>query len=229
MTRNIALALTTALALAAGANASVTFQFADPSGGNQVTHVANGAGAGLGLLTYDTSANIDFFVDGSGEGLPSPSFLGAHLEINFVLGTGTVLGSGDIIIPVTGTFTIYQGTGMSRVDILTGTTLPSGAGAFFQIGSTQAILFSDPEGFAYTAGPALTPSLGGNTLLDPQEAVFTITDLTLAQGLTSILGPNGVVNSFTANTSFSGNAAIPTPGALALVGLGGLVAVRRRR
>ncbi len=228
MTRSIALALTTALTLAAAANASVTFQFADPTGGNQVTHVANGAGAGLGLMTYDTSANIDFFVDGSGSGLGSPSFLGAHLEINFVLGAGTVLGSGDIIIPVTGTFTIYQGSGMSRVDILTGTTLPSGSGAFFQVGSTQAILFSDPEGFAYTAGPALTPSLAGNSLVDPQEAVFTITDLNLTSAA-SLLGAGGVVNSFTANTSFSGNANIPTPGAMALVGLGGLVAVRRRR
>lgn len=228
MTRNIALALTTVLALAAGANASVTFQFADPTGGNQLTHVANGAGVGLGQMTYDTSANIDFFVDGSGQALPSPSFLGAHMEVNFVLGTGVVLPGGTIQIPVTGTFTIYQGQGMTRVDILTGTTLPSGTGAFFQVGSTQSILFSDTNGFSYTAGAALTPFLNGNSFVNPQEAVFTVTDLTLTTAA-SLLGANGVVNSFTANTSFSGNAAIPTPGAMALLGLGGIVAVRRRR
>ncbi|MBX9736815.1 MAG: hypothetical protein K2X32_07805 [Phycisphaerales bacterium] len=228
MTRSIALALTTALTLAAAANASVTFQFADPAGGSQLTNVANGGGAGLGLMTYDTSANIDFFVDGSGAGLLSPSFLGAHLEIAFTLGAGVVLPGGTIQIPVTGTFTVYQGTGMSRVNILTGTTLPSGSGAFFQVGSTQSILFSDPEGFAYTAGPALTPFLAGNSLIDPQEAVFTVTDLTLSSAA-SLLGAGGVVNSFTANTSFSGNANIPTPGAMALVGVGGLLAARRRR
>lgn len=223
----------TALAVLAGslfvgvssASASITFAFADPTPGTQFTNVANGGGPGVGQLTWDTSATIAFNVDGSLEGIGSTTFTNARMEANFNLGIGAVLPGGTIQIPATGTFTIYDFTGNVRTNILTGT----GAGALVQIGSTS-ISFSTATGFAYTAGPALLAWLPVGSAISPlDEAVFTLTGI-VVNGGASLLNPDGVVNSFVANSSFSGNTQlVPAPAAMAMLGLGGLVAARRRR
>ncbi len=226
MNRLLAVAVPALLVAAGTANTSIAFSFADPLPGTQFTNTQNGAGAGLGRLVWDSNAQLSFLVDGTAEGLGSITFGNARMEFDFVLQPGFLAPNGDTIIPVTGTFTIYDFTGMVRTDILTGTAT---GGAFLRSGGTSVILLSDPTGFVYTAGAALTAWLPPSVnLINPQEAVFTMTDLEVAGGL-PLLGAGGSVRSFVANSSFSGNSAIPTPGALALLGVGGLVATRRRR
>lgn len=227
MVRNIAIALLSVSTLAASAaNADIAFSFADPFAGTQFVHTQGGGGGNNGLLTYNQNAVITFNVDGSGEGLGSLQYTNARLETNLIFGLGTVT-PGGIVVPVTGTFTIYDFTGNVRTNLLTGTAT---AGAFFRTGNTSSILFSDASGFAYSAAGSLAAWLPvGTTLGNPQEAVFTITNLVVANGQ-SLLDNDGVVRSFTANSSYSGNAAlVPTPGAMAMLGLGGLAAARRRR
>ena len=70
----------------------------------------------------------------------------------------------------------------------------------------------------------------GRSPANPQEAVFTLTNILVAQGLALIDAQTKEFNSFSANSSFTGNTAvIPSSGSLALMGLGGLIAARRRR
>ncbi|CAN5832242.1 hypothetical protein BH11PLA1_BH11PLA1_01670 [soil metagenome] len=217
MIRTAAFGLT-ALALAASAaNASIAFSFADPVPGQQLSLTA-------GLLTYDTTAPINFIVDGTGEGYGSTNFANARLSASLVIGLATSLGGGDFVAPVTGTFTFTNAANGNTI-----LSAIAGAGAFVRISNTGSLLFSSDNGLSYIAGIELTSFLpAGVALVPAEEAVFTVTDLTVNNG-----GPQvvlGVVQDFTANTSYSGNSAvIPTPGAMALLGLGGVVAGRRRR
>lgn len=228
MARQIALLAGGVLAMASVANASIAFSFADPVPGRQVSNVQNGAGPGLGLLTYDTSANIVLLVDDNEfGGFGSLSFNTARLEVTLTLGAAVTLG-GVTLAPVSGTFTIYDFTGGVRTDILTGS---SQNGAFVRVTGTNAIQFSTADGFSYAAGPALAALLlpSGRSLAPAQEAVFTLTDIATVGG-GNFIGPGGVFRSFNANASFSGTSeTVPTPGAAALAGLAGLVALRRRR
>ncbi|MGQ0626755.1 MAG: MYXO-CTERM sorting domain-containing protein [Phycisphaerales bacterium] len=229
MVRQLALVAGGVLALASAANASIAFSFADPVPGRQVSNLQNGSGAGLGLLTYDTSAPIVFLVDDSDVGgSGATSFNNARLEVNLTLGAAITMG-GVTLAPVSGDFTIYDFTGNVRTDILRGQSM---SGAFVRVTGTNAIQFSTADGFSYTAGPALQAFLGAlRTLVADQEAVFTLTDIATVGG-GSFIGPGGVFRSFNANASFSGTSnveVVPTPGAAALAGLAGLVALRRRR
>jgi len=229
MVRQVALIAGSVLALASAANASIAFSFADPVPGRQVANLQNGAGPGLGLLTYDTGANIAFLVDDNElGGFGFTTFTNARLEVNLTLGAAVVMG-GITLAPVSGTFIIYDFTGNVRTDILNGSSM---AGAFVRVTGTNAIQFSTADGFSYSAGPALQALLGGLRILAPdQEAVFTLTDIATVGG-GNFIGPGGVFRSFNANASFSGTSnteIIPTPGAAALVGIAGLVAMRRRR
>ena len=122
-------------------------------------------------------------------------------------------------------------------DAITGADILRGdatSGAFLRVAGTGSLLLSSDNGFSYTFGSALQGVLNANgnfttAPYNPQEAVFTITDA-LASGGGSIIGAGGVVNSFTANASYSGNTAtVPGPGAAALIGVAGLMASRKRR
>ncbi|CAN5836432.1 hypothetical protein BH11PLA1_BH11PLA1_18560 [soil metagenome] len=232
MVRTIAL-LTSVVGLAASAaHADLAFSFADPVGGRQLTNTQNNAGgAGTGQLTYDQTAILAFLVDGSTEPLPfSFTFPNARMEMSVIIGTATVAG-GITSAPVllNSFFRIYDQT--------TGNTIIRGdatGGAFIRFGGTSSILLSDISGFAYTFGAGLQALLQpGRVATNPQEATFTVTDIstTRVQGIPApLVGPNGVISGFQANTSFSGNAAVvPTPGAMALLGIGGILAGRRRR
>lgn len=216
------LAVVGGLGAATAANAGVSFSFADPTGGRQMMNMAGLGPGGSGLLMYDQSAPLTLIVDGTGSGLGSTTF-NARLEMNLSLGQTSNVGN-LTIAPVTGSFTFYTLNGAIRQNILTGN---ASEGSYVRLGGTNSILFSAP-GLGYTPGPALAGFLGGQTLTPGFEGVFTVTDLDT--GGSSVIGANRFFNSFTANASFSGNAqVIPAPGALALLGLGGLVAARRRR
>ena len=220
------------LALAAAANAGLAFSFSDPVPGKQLTNVqGNQFGAGTGLMTYDQFATLSLFVDGSGEASPfTHMFSNARMEMSMAVYTGSTT-AGVFSAAVQGFFRIFDAT--SGLDIVRGDAT---AGAFLRVSGTSSLLLSSDSGFTYTFGAELNSLLsstgnGGQGPVDPQEAVFTITDATTSTGSTSIIGSGGVVKSFSANASYSGNvatAAVPAPGAFALIGLAGLVARRRR-
>ncbi len=218
------------VALAAIATAGLAFSFADPTPGKQLHNLqANQAGAGTGVMTYDTSAALSFLVDGSGEANPfTATWLNARMEMSMTVFTGTT-SAGVFNAPVTGFFRIY--------DASTGDTILRGdatGGAFLRFAGTSTILLSSDAGFAYTFGTALMNVLtftgnGGSSPFDPQEGSFSLTDAIALDG-GDLIGPGGVVKSFDANASYSGNTeTIPAPGALALLGAAGLVGARRRR
>ena len=221
-------AVLAAAAVVATAQASVSFSFADPVPGRQLHNVSNGAGAGVGALSYDTSAILTFLVDGSEEGFGAVTFTDAHMELSMSLGAATTLGT-VTVAPVSGSFTIYRMIGGEvRQNILTGT---ASAGSFVRISNTNSMLFSDPD-FVYSAGAALTAIMPeGMTFASPSEAVFTLTDVAVSgAGPASFIGPGGVFRNFDANASFTGNTAtIPAPGASVALALSGLAAARRRR
>ncbi len=211
-----------AAAAASPAMADLAFSFADPSPGRQLRHNA-------GAITYDTGTLISFIVDGSSEpNAFTTVFSVASLELNLTMGSSTTF-AGITTAPVSGNFIIRDTSDANPLTniILTGA---ADSGAFVRISGTNSILFSDETGFAYLPGPALLALLvPGRTIVNPQEAVFTVTGIqTPANAI--LVGQGGTISNFDANASFSGNATvIPTPGSMALVGLGGLAMIRRRR
>lgn len=226
------LSMAAPLALAAAANAGLAFSFSDPVPGRQLTNVqANQYGLGTGHMSYDQFATLSLFVDGSSESSPfTQMFSNARMEMSMAIYTGSTAG-GVFSAAVSGFFRIFDAT--SGEDIVRG---DASAGAFLRVAGTSSLLLSSDSGFTYTFGAALQNLLAssgnaGQGPIDPQEAVFTITDAITSSGSTSIIGPGGVVRSFTANASYSGNvdtAAVPAPGAAALIGLAGLISRRRR-
>ena len=219
------------LCLAAAANAGLAFSFSDPVPGRQLTNLqANQAGAGTGVMSYDQFAALTLFVDGSNAENPFDHiFSNARMEMSMTIYTGSTVG-GVFSAPVAGFFRIFDS--VTGADIVRGDAT---GGAFLRVSGTSSLLLSSDSGFSYTFGSALQSVLsatgnGGIAPLDPQEAVFTITDA-LASGGGSIIGAGGVVRSFSANASYSGNtetSAVPAPGAAALIGLAGVMSRRRR-
>lgn len=213
------------LCLAAGAaQASIAFSFADPSNGRQLTNIKDGVAPGISLMTYDQTAPLVFYVDGSEEALGNLTFGNARMELRFEMSPAVTIG-GVTTAPVAGFFRVFNAT--TGNDIVTG---QSGDGAFVRVAGTNSILFSSPDGFTYTAGSELASFLPlGSVLAAEQEAVFTLTDV-LVPGGGGIFAAGGVFKDFTANASFSGTTAlVPAPGAMALAGIGGLLVARRRR
>ena len=231
MTFRSACAAAVAVAAAcASANAGLSFSFADPVPGRQLTNLqANQAGAGTGVMSYDQFASLTLLVDGSDEANPFTAiFSNARMEMNMTVFAGTTVG-GIFSAPVSGFFRIFDSN--TGADILRG---DASGGAFLRYSNASSLQLSSDSGFAYTFGAALNATLAangnaGSTPIDPQDGVFTITDA-IAQGGGSIIGSGGVVKSFSANTSFSGTVAtaVPAPGAVALVGLAGMLSRRRR-
>lgn len=216
------------LASASAQAQHLAFSFADPVPGRQLTHTA--LGNGTGTLTYDTGVSLNLLIDATSLGFGSISLPDVRLQFNMTLGTATTAG-GVTLAPVAGDFLFYTLDDSNQpVPVLQGA---SQAGAFVRIGSTNSLLFSSDDGFVYTPGAMINAMLGSTRELAPlQEAVFTLTDVN-TNGAGAMIGPGGVFRSFTANSSFSGNSEvrqiIPTPGATALMLLGGAMAARRRR
>lgn len=211
--------------LAGVAAANVSFAFGDPVHGRQVTNsVVNNVSTNL---SYNSNFVLPFIIDGSELANPFRTTVDARVIMDLNVGTGLTV-AGIYQAPVTGNFRI--------VDAVSGELLlrgDAGNGTFVRIGNASSTLFSDSNGFAYTKGSALETILAANgnaglPVLNPQEGVFTMTQITTVGG-SPVIGSNGRLNPFTANASFSGNFAVPTPGAAALAGLGLIAAGRRRR
>lgn len=219
------LAAVSALALASGAAVgSISFSFADPPNGRQLTNIEDGIAPGVSLMFYDMATSLVLYVDGTDEGLGSLTFNDARMEMRFELSPAVSIGN-VLIAPVSGFFRLFNA--QTGNDIVTG---QSADGAYVRIAGTNSILFSTPDGFTYTAGPDLTSFLPPGVVPAPlQEAVFTLTDVLVNDG-GNMFGPGGVFRNFVANASYSGTTdLIPSPGALPLLGLGALVIGRRRR
>ncbi|CAG1008462.1 hypothetical protein PHYC_03569 [Phycisphaerales bacterium] len=224
MRKSVVIAALAGLGLAAAAQAGVAMSFADPIPGRQMHNQANGSGPGIGFLTYDMAAPIQFLFDGSEDGLPNHVFLNARMEMQMSIGAATTVG-GITTAPVSGFFKILDASSETPTEIITGI---ADAGTFVRISNTNSILFSDPN-FSYTPGAALLAVTGPISFIDPSEAVFTLTSV-VAEGGGSFINPDGTFRTFDANASFTGNTeSVPTPGALALSGLGALCLARRRR
>ena len=224
-------ALAAGLVLAAGtANAAISFSFADPGATSGEMRNTRNDSTG-GTVTYNMNAPLAFIVDLTQHGGGVTVFGDARLELNLTIGLATGVGPGTYSASVTGgSFRVYNN--VSGQDILLAavaggsivTYAPGGS-----LGSTTSL------GLTYTAGSELTTlinALGaGLSIGAPSDGVFTLTDINPVQNLVEDLGQGSYVyNNFAANASFSGTTAlIPTPGSLALLGLGGLVAGRRRR
>jgi hypothetical protein len=210
--------------LISAAQAGIAMSFADPIPGRQLHSEADGAGPGIALLTYDTAAALSLLFDGSEDGLPNHVFTNARMEMHLSLGAATTVG-GVTTAPVSGYFTILDGSGEAGSAILIGL---ASAGSFVRISGTNSILFSGPN-FAYVPGPALLALTGPLTLIDPCEAVFTLTSVN-SEGSGVFINPDGTFRTFDANASFTGSAeTVPSPGAVSLCVLGGVCLVRRRR
>jgi hypothetical protein len=223
MRTSVLLAAIAAGCVVGAAHAGISMSFADPVPGRQWHNQADGAGPGIGLMTYDTTAPITFLFDGTEESLGSHAFVNARMELSMSIGPAVTIG-GVTTAPVEGYFRIFDVSGMTPVDILQGI---ASAGTFVRISNTNSILFSDPN-FHYIVGPALSALVGPVTLIDPSEAVFTLTSVVAAGG-GHFINPDGTFRTFDANASFSGNAEVPAPGAIALAAIGGLLIARRRR
>lgn len=206
-------------ALAGAAQADLAFSFADPGLG--IRPVTNAGG----LISYNMAVPISFIVDGTSE--PNSfqyTFTNARLELNLSIGLAST-NFGVTTANVAGYFIVTDA--VTNQIIVRG---DSQTGSFVRIGGANSILFSDQTGFAYTFGTALTSLLNpGRNAANPQEAAFTLTNILVAGG-GPLIGPGGVVNNFSANSSFTGNTAVvPSSGSLALAGLAGLMVARRRR
>jgi hypothetical protein len=211
-------ALVAACGIASVSQAALTFSFADPVPGRQLSY-----SHGTGIISYDNLAAITVLVDGSTEPIAfNAAFPNSTMTMSLAVGTVSVAGP-VIQAPVAGFFELRDA---SSALILRGDTAN---GAFIRLGSTSSILMSDDISFAYTAGPSLTALLlPGRALANPQEAVFTVTDLLVGGGGPLVV--DGQMRSWTANASYSGNSdVVPAPGAIALASLGGLLIARRKR
>lgn len=219
-----------ALLVSAGAaqGGVISFSFNAPVGGGSLTNTAGAGGPGAGLMSSDQSRALNLTLDLTNQGGGIVNFTNARMVMNFTLPAAQAPIPGLYISNVTGTFSIYDNSGNTRVDILTGTLT---GGQFIKSGSSHTIVMNDESGLTYTPGPRLLSLLpAGSSLAPAHDGTFSLTNVRTLAGGTNIIGPDNTFSSFTATPAFSGSTTvIPTPGAVALLGLGGYLTARRRR
>lgn len=211
------------------ASGAISITFDDPTSGSEFFHTtSNGIGGG-----GDVSFRDDVPVDLQLVGTDDASFLGvqdfsAFLVTEFEVGA-LVSDAGAVIAEaaISGSF--------RWVDAISNEVILSGEfseAAVIQFGLAGSIITtSEIVGgrLAYTPGQVLV-DLGVTELFDPQDGVWSLTDVEFADGESIIeIGQDRFFNTFEANAAFTGTAFVPAPGAGALVGLGVLLAGRRRR
>lgn len=213
------------LAIAAGTQAAVTFTFFDPGAGPEIEHFSGtDETKNPGVLTW-IGAPVTLTIDGTANGLGIVQFTA---EIAMELTVGAVLSEegGIFVAPILGGTISFSDT-VSEANILFA-TLGIEAGALLALGTTGNIIAQgdgSPGGLFWTAGEALDLFLGGQNLLPIFDANFTLTNITPGVSLNE----DGFLTAFTANSAFTGNAVIPSPGALTLMSLAGILVARRAR
>jgi len=224
-------------AVTASAPATISFTFDDPGGGPEFLFTTGtDALTNPGHLSY-VGRQVDLIVDASEEGLGVHQFkselvleieIGAvESQVNNLLVSSVFGGSFEFrLAPQAAT----EGLGS---DVILAGVITSGGVATFS--TTGAVLSTSTfGGLELIEGPVLDAILGGADLVPVFDMSFTLTNIrTLNGGGGVTLTQDGFVQSFTANSAFTGNAelgAIPTPGPAALLVCGvGLSMTRRRR
>lgn len=212
------------LAISAGAHAAVTFTFFDPATGPEIAH-SSGNTEQPGAISW-IGQPVTLTVDGTDHGLGIVQFT-ANVTMELTVGAVLSEEGGIFIAPILDGFFSFDVDGSKEL-ILTG-TVGDTAGAVLALGTTGQIIAQGdgaPGGLFWTAGSALSAFLGGENLLPIFNANFTLTNITPGVSLNK----DGFLTSFDANSAFTGDAGfIPSPGALALFSLAGLLAARRAR
>lgn len=232
---NRVLACAMGLSLAGAADAAALFSFASDVDSGSFTFVG---GAGGVIDAQDPTDGQILFIDDTNGVLPTLS-LGVEFEAAFVMSyVASVPVTADTFVhtyALAGAFGFFDAAG---APILTA-QLVGGAmtalGSANAWGSSETIQVNDigASEIVYTWwGPDL-PSYGIYTgqSVGPDDAAFTLT-FTLSPGAIGVpLGTDGLPTAvWTSEGSYSGSAYfIPTPGALALGGLGLFASLRRRR
>lgn len=224
-------------ALCASSSAAVFFTFDDPGAGPEIRYTEGTDDAtDPGALSY-MGGFVDLIVDGTEHGLGVGSFT-AGLNMDIQIGAVTAQFGDLLSAPILGgTFEFREVAMMSGAEgaplgdiLLSGALTGGGVVTFSTVGAI--ISTSTTGGLTMSAGPALTPLLGGLTLGPTFDLSFTLTNIRSLTGAPGVsMNQDGFLTSFTANSAFTGNASpVPAPGAIALMGLAGvLVLVGRHR
>ena len=184
--------------------------------------------AGTGDLDFRGDLPVDLEVVGVGDS----AFVGtqnfsAFLVTDFHVGAVTT-SAGDAVQSATITGSFQWVDANTNEVILSGEFVEAAIISFGIAGSVVANSSVAGGELAYTPGQALI-DLGVTQLVDPQDAVWTLTEVAFAGDEIIDVGGTRFFNTFTANSAFTGTAFIPAPGAVALAGFAGLAAVRRKR
>ncbi len=236
-TRSVVAALCAAAGAAAPASASVFFTFDDPDTGLEVRHEQpTDPGSPYGTMTYAAGGapTVDFVVDVSEE--PWAIGGGIHtFESELRWTNWEVLPVHDQgflrTASVMGDFEFY--------DVNENKTVLSGSFTMGLVVESQmagSVITATDSNLSYVPGEALTDIYPGLEFKPSWDGVYTLTNITFDDDkiITLDLGNDETEDffgSFSANAAFTGTtqAIIPTPGALALAGIGALGLVRRRR
>lgn len=219
--------------LSASANGAIFTTYQDPAGDRELKYFAPTGAELFGSLLLDTT--IDFQVDLTEEGLGVLTFPGATITKTAAVSDVTELVAGTVFAAevFNADFEIRDaGNNL----ILSGSYGYAGEkpfGADLTMLTTSATLNANstaPGGsLEYTVGDAISTALASQGLVagGAVDAAWTITAITSTE-----INEGGFFTDFEANSAFSGTLEVlpvPTPGAIALAGLGGLAAIRRRR
>jgi hypothetical protein len=215
MRKTIAILALAGAASAAQANAILSFGFTDLSGSfNSGTSVFTATGVAGGA--FQTAGSVNRLQAPIGNAQYDPGSAAGLVSLSLaVSGVGPVNATG------VGSITIMDADGDSFTSNITGTFTLNGGAVFFNglmpnpalvAGANTNNMFDGPSGgsFPLTFAPAPGPYTGAVVTLYFDPGTF------FSQTFGNI------------PTNLNGSV-IPAPGALALLGVGGLVAVRRRR
>jgi hypothetical protein len=218
----------------AGAAHGATFSFASDTNPNDFTFAGFGGNV---TDAQDPTDPVVLLVDDNNGPLPAMSFnveFDADFTVAHVDSAQVAPGVFTHSYALNGTFSFSQGgTDLLRCTITDGAMVALGGQATW--GSTDTILGSDnPGSVEYTWLGADLPGYGvfNGASIGIDDAAFTLTFLQSALGSGVALNPANMLpgDEWTSEGSFSGTAFfIPSPGALALLGIGGLATGRRRR
>lgn len=217
----------------AGSAHAALFSFASDTNQTDFTF------AGLGQTVRDAQDPLDpvqLLLDDNNGPLPALVYdveFNADFRINYAGSTQIAPGIFTHSYALNGTFEFSNLNGvLLRVEIANGAMVALGGQATW--GSTDTILGSDlPGSVTYTWFGGDLPAYGvfNGSSVGPDDASFTLTFLQSAAGMGVALDPfNYPSAEWRSEGSFSGTAFfVPAPGATALLAMGGLVAIRRRR
>lgn len=214
-TKLLAIAGVAATAAVANAQAILTFGFTDVDGSFTASDSSF-----VGASTATTSGDVTRLASPGGTALFAPGFAGTGFaDFSFdidVMITGAGTADGD------GTFTIVDVTGESLTGTIDGGFVQLGSGGIIAFnGLLSGVQFNDVSGDGTFDGP--TSGSFGTDL--PGTAPY---DGALVQLFIS--GSSGFFDAdFTGVSTQVSGEIIPAPATLALLGLGGLAAARRRR